>query len=110
MQLPAAIVAPLTCLLLQGCVASAALDLATMPVRAASQASDWATTSQDEADRSRGRDIRRREERMGELQRNYEDVSEDCLEGEDEACREAVALQREMDALRDSLPLEPEDD
>lgn len=47
-------------LLLPGCVARTALDVATMPVKATAQAADWATTSQDEADRNRGRELRRK--------------------------------------------------
>lgn len=46
--------------LLQGCVAKAAWNVATLPVKAGSQAVDWTTTSQDEADRNRGREMRRR--------------------------------------------------
>ena len=50
----------LSLLLLQACVAKTALDVATMPVKATAQAADWATTSQDEADRNHGRDLRKR--------------------------------------------------
>lgn len=48
-------------LLLPGCIAKTALDVATMPVKATSQAADWATTSQDEADRNYGRQMRKQE-------------------------------------------------
>jgi hypothetical protein len=52
---------PLLLLLaLSGCVRTAA-NIVTFPVRAASQGVDWATTSQDEADRNRGRAIRKQE-------------------------------------------------
>ena len=34
-----------------------------LPVRAAGQGADWATTSRDEADRNRGREMRRQEAR-----------------------------------------------
>ena len=47
-------------LLLQACVAKTAFNVATMPVKAGAQAADWATTSQDEADRNHGREIRQR--------------------------------------------------
>lgn len=50
----------LAALLLQGCVAKTAWNVATMPVKATSQAADWATTSQDEADRNHGREMRKR--------------------------------------------------
>ncbi len=56
-------------LALPGCVARTALNLATMPVKATAQVADWATTSQDEADRNRGREIRREEEREGRRHR-----------------------------------------
>jgi hypothetical protein len=97
-------------LALSGCVAKTLVGVATAPVRAAGQVADWATTSQDEADRERGREIRRREERLGELQRDYDKAQEDCLEGRDRACREAIEIRREMDALIPTVPVEPEDD
>lgn len=56
-------------LMLPGCVAKTALDVATAPVKAGAQAADWATTSQDEADRNRGREIRKQEERDRKAQR-----------------------------------------
>lgn len=52
-------------LLTGGCVAKAAWDVATMPVKAGAQAADWATTSQDEADRNYGRKMREKEAREG---------------------------------------------
>lgn len=52
-------------LLAGGCIAKTALDIATMPVKAAGQAADWATTSQDEADRNYGRKMRKDEAREG---------------------------------------------
>ena len=93
--------------LASGCIAKTALDVATAPVRVVTQGADWATTSQDEADRSRGREIRRREERVGELQRDYEKAAERCERGRDEACREAIAIRREIDSLLPGLPYEP---
>jgi len=101
------LIAPALALLLGGCLAKTALDIATAPVRVASQAADWATTSQDEADRERGREIRRRESRVGELERDYEDLAEECDDGDNDACREAVRVRREMDALLPGLPEEP---
>lgn len=58
---------PVAALLLSGCVAKTAWNVATVPVRAGSQAADWATTSQDEADRNRGREMRKEEERQRKL-------------------------------------------
>ena len=95
--------------LLGGCVVKTVADVATAPVRVASSAVDMATTSQSEADENRGREIRRREERLGGLERDYARLAEDCDEGDDEACREAIAVRREMDALIPSIPVEPED-
>lgn len=103
------LVIPLAALTLSGCVARTLVNVATAPVRAAGQAADWATTSQDEADRERGREIRRREERLGELSEDYQELQEDCLDGDNEACREAVAMRAEMDELRAGIPVEPED-
>ncbi len=48
--------------LLGGCI-STAKTIVTAPVRVVSKGADWATTSQDEADRNRGREIRKQEER-----------------------------------------------
>ena len=66
---------------LGGCVANTALDIVTLPVKAASAAVDAATTSQAEADRKRGRKIREkvecigREARKAEKQRREADFS-----------------------------------
>lgn len=48
--------------LLAGCV-STAKTIVTAPFKAVGQGADWATTSQDEADRNRGREMRKQEER-----------------------------------------------
>ena len=50
---------------LGGCVAQAALDIATLPVKIASAGVDAVTVSQSEADEKRGRAIRRHEECLG---------------------------------------------
>jgi hypothetical protein len=50
-------------LLLGGCVAHAAYDVVTLPVRAGSQVVDWTTTSRSEADRNLGRKVRKQRER-----------------------------------------------
>jgi len=59
-------------LLLSGCVVRTAANVVTLPVRAVGQGVDWATTSQDEADRNRGREIRRQEERERKERRRAE--------------------------------------
>lgn len=58
--------------LLGGCLARTAIDVVTLPVRAVGQGVDWATTSQDEADRNRGRELRRQEERDAKERRRAE--------------------------------------
>ncbi|MEJ7933412.1 hypothetical protein WG907_03970 [Sphingobium sp. AN558] len=58
------IAAPLMMLVLPGCVRTVA-SVVTAPVRAGAQAADWATTSQDEADRNYGRKMRKQEAREG---------------------------------------------
>jgi len=51
---------PLSALLLPGCVAKTVYNVARVPVQATSQAADWATVSSDEADRARGRALRKK--------------------------------------------------
>lgn len=110
MPRPALLITPAIVLALSGCVAKTIVDVATLPVRAAGQAADWATTSGDERDRARGREIREREERLGELQGDLEELEDDCLDGDDDACREAVEVRREIEVLVPQIPVEPEDD
>ena len=55
-----------------GCVARAAWDVATLPVRAGSKAVDWTTTSRDEADRNYGRKVRKQRERAAREARRDE--------------------------------------
>jgi hypothetical protein len=52
----------LPALLLGGCVSTVA-SVVTAPVRVAAKGVDWATTSQSEADRNRGRKIRKAEDK-----------------------------------------------
>lgn len=71
----AALAAPL---LLGGCLAKAAVDVATAPVRIGSKAVDLATTSQSEADEKRGRELRRQDEERGQQARA---TAERCRKG-----------------------------
>ena len=64
----------LMALLLSGCIARTAAGVVTAPFKVVGQAADWATTSQDEADRNRGRELRREEERLG---REYRECLDD---------------------------------
>lgn len=54
---------------LSGCIAKTALDIVTLPVKAAGAAVDGLTTSQSEADEKRGRELRKAEEREGKAAR-----------------------------------------
>jgi isocitrate lyase len=69
-------------LLLSGCivgtVARTAVDVATLPVRAASAGVDAVTTSQAEADEKRGRELRKEDERRGKEARA---MAERCKNG-----------------------------
>jgi len=107
MRFPLMIASAALPLVLGGCLARTAVDVATAPVFVASKAVDLATTSQSEADEARGREIRRREERLGRLQREYEELADDCERGDDDACREAVVVRREIDAWLPMIPVEP---
>lgn len=64
---------------LGGCVARTAANVVTLPVRAAGQVAetgwDATTTSQEEADRNRGREMRKAEERAEKERRRQEKVA-----------------------------------
>jgi hypothetical protein len=69
----------LPALTLGGCV-STVKSVVTAPFKVVGQAADWATTSQDEADRNRGRAERKAEERARKACRKARD------QGEYDAC------------------------
>lgn len=101
--------------LLSGCVASGVVSLATAPIKAGARAVgttadvyDRVTVSQSERDEKRGRQIRQREERYGRLSRDYDRARSHCTQGDEDACDKARSLYGELDALRPSLPYEPE--
>ena len=58
-------------LALAGCV-STAVSIVKAPFKVVGQAADWATTSQDEADRNRGRAERKAEEKAAKDRRKAE--------------------------------------
>jgi hypothetical protein len=95
---------------LSGCLAKTAFDVATAPVKVVSKAADLATTSQSEADEKRGREIRKREERLGQLQREREKQEKRCLAGDRRACDEVSRINAEMRILMPQVPLERERD
>jgi isocitrate lyase len=70
------LILPVLPLVLSGCVvasvADAAVDVATLPVKAVSKGVDLATTSQSEADEKRGRELRKAEEKAGREAREAE--------------------------------------
>jgi hypothetical protein len=105
----ALIMLALATLALPGCIARTAASIVTAPVRVASAGIDAATTSQAEADQRRGREIRRREERFGQLQRDYERAIARCRGGERAACDKVRAIRAEQQALLPRVPIEPED-
>lgn len=91
-------------LTLPGCIAKTALNAVTAPVRIASKTVDLATTSQSEADEKRGRELRQREGRLGQLERSWQEMNRNCLDGKDSACAERDALVQEIDQLRSTIP------
>lgn len=93
--------------LLPGCIARTALDVVTAPVKLAGKAADLATTSQSESDEKRGREIRKREEELGKLDRKREKLGEKCADGDRSACRDLEAVEAEMRALSPGVPAEP---
>ena len=61
-----------------GTIASTAVDVVTLPVKAASAGVDAVTTSQSEADEKRGRELRKQEEARG---RELRLLHERCRKG-----------------------------
>lgn len=59
-------------LALSGCIAKTAVDVVTLPVKAASKTVDVLTTSQSEADEKLGRQVREQNECIGKEQRRAE--------------------------------------
>ena len=92
---------------LSGCVASTLASVVTAPVKVAGAAVDAATTSQSEADENRGRELRKREERLGQLEREYNKQSQRCIQGDAEACTRRDTAYAEMEQLRPTIPYEP---
>lgn len=91
------IAATLAAPLLAGCV-SAVKTVVTAPVKAVGQVADWSTTSQEESDRNRGRELRKREERVGKLSRDRDKAAQKCQRGNAEQCQRAQVLEHEIEA------------
>ncbi len=94
----AIIIALLAAPLLTGCI-SAVKTVVTAPVKAVGQVADWTTTSQDESDRNRGREMRQREEQLGKLSRQRDKAAEKCRDGHAEQCDRAEVLDHEIEAV-----------
>lgn len=84
--------------LLSGCF-SAVKTVVTAPVKAVGQVADWTTTSQDESDRNRGREMRKREEQLGKLSRQRDKAAEKCRDGNEDQCQRAEVLEHEIEAV-----------
>ncbi|MEM7690362.1 MAG: hypothetical protein AAF291_15205, partial [Pseudomonadota bacterium] len=78
------------------------------PVNVASAAVDKATTSQSEADQNRGREIRKREEKLGKLEREYRKEREKCDDGNRSACARAAEINEEIQEILPTIPAEPD--
>ena len=107
MRLLALVALPLSALLLSGCLSTVA-DVVTAPVKVVSKGVDLATTSQSEKDEKRGREIRRREERLAKLERLYEKQLDDCKDGDRRACDDATGTYAEMQQIIPTIPVEPD--
>ena len=101
------VILTLAALALQGCLARAAVNVATLPVRAVSKGVDVATTSQSEADEKRGRALRREEEEIGKLRRLYDKQLDACNDGSPRACSEAQTTYAEIQSRIRDLPPPP---
>lgn len=93
---------------LGGCLAKTAFDVATAPVRVVAKGVDLATTSQSEADENRGREIRKREERLGKLQRQRDKLERKCASGDRNACADLETVNAEIAILLPQVPYEPD--
>lgn len=108
MRRPATLALIFAAFSVSGCV-STLVDVATAPVKVVSKGVDLATTSQSEADEKRGREIRRREERLAKLEREYEKQLDECEEGNRRACSEARDTYAEMQQILPTIPVEPDE-
>lgn len=95
------ILAPIALLALGGCRTAA--DIVTFPVKAVGQGVDWATTSQDEADRNYGREMRKREEEEGKAARKRDKAERKRMEEEAENA-ELARERADEDRARVSTP------
>jgi hypothetical protein len=107
LSLAPAAFAALAAIACSGCVIGTAAKVVTAPVRVASGAVDLATTSQSEADEKRGRALRKQEEKLGKLEREYIRLLERCREGDRRKCNEAQVVYADIQELKGSMPALP---
>jgi predicted Holliday junction resolvase-like endonuclease len=88
---------------LTGCVTSVVKEVVMAPVKIVSKTADVLTTSQSEADEKRGRDMRKKEERLGKLARERDKLREKCEDGSKDACEKLRDVEDELEAERDSV-------
>ena len=99
---------PMAALMLGGCLAKTVVGVATAPFKVAGKAADLATTSQSEADEERGRELRQREARLGQLERGYQISLQRCEQGGQDACAKARADHAEIQRILPTVPVAPE--
>jgi hypothetical protein len=88
---------------LSGCVSTIG-SVVTAPVKAVGKVADWTTTSQDEADRNRGRKLREREERLGRLARQRDKYQPRCERGDADACAKVDSIDAQI-AVEQARPI-----
>jgi len=80
---------------LGGCISTIG-SVVTAPVKAVGKVADWTTTSQDEADRNRGRKLREQEQRLGKLARERDKYWPKCEAGSRDACERVDRIDAEI--------------
>ena len=83
---------------LSGCIVA---EVVTAPI-------DAVTTTQSEADEDSGKALRKREERLGKLERQYRKEREDCDQGDKKACAKAAEISAEIKEILPTIPVEPD--
>ena len=74
-----------------GCVASMVADVVTAPIKIVGKGADLMTTSQSESDENRGRALRHRDEKLGQLSRDRDEYGEKCAKkGKADDCQRAA--------------------
>ena len=83
-----------------GCIASTVVDVVTAPVKIVGKGADLLTTSQSEADENRGRALRHRDEKLGNLSRDRDKYGKKCAQkGKEDDCRRAEEADAEIREL-----------